>query len=361
MHKNKIVSKIQVILILFMCGIMLFFMPKIKNVSANNSSEIVMEQKSLRVLYESNARKKSYMASTTKILTAITIIENCNLNDIVTIDKKTTGIEGSSIYLEEGEKLSVKDLLYGLMLRSGNDCAETLAVYCSKSIENFALLMNETAKKIGAVNSNFVNPHGLHNDNHYTTAYDLGLISCYAMNNANFREIVSTKYVKIPFTTRDTTRLLKNKNKILWNLDGSTGIKTGFTKKAGRCLVSSCLKNGIEVICVVLNCPPMFERSENLINNAINSYKIYKILSKKYAIDFIPVKNNKEKVGLIIKNDVYLPLTEQELKNIKIVYNYPDIIENNVNCNENIGEIQIYTQNNLIFSEKIYTIINVNI
>ena len=115
---------------------------------------------------------------------------------------KTIGVEGSSIYLEEGEKLSVRHLLYGLMLRSGNDCAETLAVHCSGSIDNFAELMNKTAKKIGAINGNFVNPHGLHNDNHYTTAYDLALISCYAMKNNDFREIVSTKSIKIPFTTR---------------------------------------------------------------------------------------------------------------------------------------------------------------
>ncbi|MBQ6921726.1 MAG: D-alanyl-D-alanine carboxypeptidase, partial [Clostridia bacterium] len=153
---------------------------------SQSSSEIVMEMNSKRVLYANNIHEKKYMASTTKILTAIVIIENCNLNAVVTVGKNTTGIEGSSIYLEEGETLTVTDLLYGLMLRSGNDCAETLAVFCSGSIEKFAALMNETAKKIGALNSNFVNPHGLNNENHYTTAYDLALISCYAMQNADF-------------------------------------------------------------------------------------------------------------------------------------------------------------------------------
>ncbi len=210
-----------------------------------SSSEIVMELNSLRVLHEKNSNEKKYMASTTKILTAITIIENCDLNDVVTITKETIGIEGSSIYLEEGEKLTVKDLLYGLMLRSGNDCAETLAVFCCGSVQSFATLMNNTAQKIGAINSNFVNPHGLHDDNHYTTAYDLALISCYAIKNPIFKEIVSTKKVSIPHTTRGYDRVLINKNKMLNEFDGATGIKTGFTKKAGRCLVSSCFRNGL--------------------------------------------------------------------------------------------------------------------
>ena len=241
-------KKMKKPILIFICIFLLIFnviMPHITSVNASNSSEIVMELDSKRVVYSLNENQKMYMASTTKILTAITIIENCNLEDIVIVKKQTTGVEGSSIYLQEGEKLSVKDLLYGLMLRSGNDCALTLAVHCSGSSENFARLMNDSARKIGANNSNFVNPHGLHDDNHYTTAYDLALISCYAMKNERFREIVSTKTVEIPFTTQNYNRRLVNKNKMLNEFEGSTGIKTGYTKKAGRCLVSSCKRNGI--------------------------------------------------------------------------------------------------------------------
>ena len=153
-------------------------------------SEIVMDANSKRILHQNNIHEKKFMASTTKILTAICVIENTDVDREITVSNKTIGVEGSSIYLEEGEKLTIKHLLYGLMLRSGNDCAETLAVNCSGSIKEFASLMNSTAKKIGANNSNFVNPHGLHDDNHYTTAYDLALISCYAMKNKTFREIV---------------------------------------------------------------------------------------------------------------------------------------------------------------------------
>ena len=187
MRKIKIISTVFLTLSVAVGCILFCKNTGVANAYDNNSAEIVMEVNSNRVLYEHNINEKKYMASTTKILTAICVIENCDLDNVVTVTDKTVGIEGSSIYLQAGEKLTVKELLYGLMLRSGNDCAETLAVYCSSSIEKFAALMNDTAKRIGALNSNFVNPHGLHNENHYTTAYDLALISCYAIKNEDFK------------------------------------------------------------------------------------------------------------------------------------------------------------------------------
>ncbi len=320
----------------------------------NTSSKIVMEVNSKRILFEDNAYEQKCMASTTKILTAIVIIENCNLDDNVTIKKQTTGIEGSSIYLEEGEVLSVKDLLYGLMLRSGNDCAETLAVHCCGSISKFASLMNDTATKIGAINSNFVNPHGLHDENHYTTAYDLALISSYAIKNPVFKEIVSTKSIKIPFTTRNYDRLLVNKNKMLNNFEGATGIKTGFTKKAGRCLVTSCERNGLELVCVVLNCPPMFEESERLLTESFCNYRNYKLVESDNIIDF--VQANGENFALHVKNDIVLPLTEKEYEDINIQYFYPNNTDYLLKSNQEIGFVKIFSQNNLLFEEKIYTI-----
>lgn len=330
---------------------------KINTITQAGSSEIVMEVNSHRVLREKDAHEKKFMASTTKILTAITIIENCNLNEQVTVTSRTIGVEGSSIYLEEGEILTVKDLLFGLMLRSGNDCAETLAVHCSGSIESFALLMNETAKKIGANNSNFVNPHGLHNDNHYTTAYDLALISCYAMKNDDFRKIVGTKMVKIPHTKRDYDRILVNKNKMLNEFSGTTGIKTGYTKKAGRCLVSSCYRDGMEIISVVLNCPTMFEKSKELLTDCFNCYKNYKIIESDNIVGFCKMEENSEQCALIVKNDVVLPLTKEEYQNLNIVYNYPKILPKKQNINTEIGFVEIYCKNNLIFKEKIYSIL----
>lgn len=328
-----------------------------KDFNHNTVSEIVMEASSKRVLYGNNIHEKKYMASTTKILTAIVVIENCDINETVTVGSKTVGIEGSSIYLEEGEKLTVKELLYGLMLRSGNDCAETLAVHCSKSIENFAALMNETASRIGATNSRFVNPHGLHNDDHYTTAYDLALISCYAIQNKTFKEIVSTQKINIPFTTHNTIRHLINKNKMLKEFDGTTGIKTGFTKKAGRCLVTSCERNGMELVSVVLNCPPMFERSKTILQNCFDGFKLYPLVESDNIIGFIPVEESEELCGVYIKGDINVPLTAWEKENAEIRFELPEIIKKDTAKDTEIGFVKIYCQNNLIFSAKIYTIV----
>ncbi len=342
------------ILILFLINFNIDF----ASASSYSSSEIIMEVNTNRVLHSVNASEKKYMASTTKILTAIAIIENMDVDKEIIVEKSTTGVEGSSIYLEAGEELTIKDLLYGLMLRSGNDCAETLAVACSGSIEKFATLMNDTAQKIGATNSNFVNPHGLHNDEHYTTAYDLALISCYAIKNPIFKEIVSTKKIKIPFTTRNYDRLLINKNKMLNEFEGSTGIKTGFTKKAGRCLVSSCERNGMELVCVVLNCPPMFERSKNLLKETFTKFNNYKLIESDHIIDFIPIKESGNTCGIYVKNDIVLPLSVKEKENIDIKINCPTILEKGVKKDTEIGFVEIFASNNLIFKEKVYTIID---
>lgn len=354
-------KKISILLLLFLFVSLNFYIAKdvyVKKTFANNAtSEIVIDVNSKRVLYSNNAYNKMYMASTTKILTAITVIENFDINKEIKVSKKTTGVEGSSIYLEEGEILTVKHLLYGLMLRSGNDCAETLAVELAGSIEKFALLMNDLARKIGAYNSNFVNPHGLHNDNHFTTAYDLALISAYAIKNPTFKEIVSTKYVEIPWTTREYNRKLYNKNKMLSKYKGCTGIKTGFTKKAGRCLVTSCEKNGFELICVVLNCGPMWERTSNLLDNTYDSYSYVKVLESDNVVDFY--NNNGSNIGVYIKKDVYLPLRKDEEKdlNIKIHYNIPK--NTAIKKDSEVGDILIYSKNKLLFAEKIYNIVDI--
>lgn len=323
---------------------------------STSTSEIVIEVESGRVLHECNADEKKYMASTTKILTAICVIENCDIDEVITVAKDTIGVEGSSIYLEEGEKLSVKDLLYGLMLRSGNDCAETLAKHVSGSISAFSDLMNKTAEKIGAINSHFTNPHGLHDDNHYTTARDLAFISRYAIKNPIFAQIVSTKTIKIPFTTRNTERLLINKNKMLRDFYGSTGIKTGFTRKAGRCLVSSCERNDMKLISVVLNCPPMFERSKNILENAFNVYSLKTVVDSKNIIDFLPIENQDKKTAIGIKQDIKIPLSSDEIENIDVVYEYPDKIFQTTKIGDCIGEVKIFASKKLLFIEKIYTI-----
>lgn len=241
---------------------------------------IVVERNSGRVLFEHNADVRLPMASTTKIVTALTVINNCNLSDVVTIPRDACGIEGSSVYLRVGEKLTVHQLLYGLMLRSGNDCATALALYVGGSVERFAQMMNQTARSLGCDDCNFVNPHGLHDDNHYTSARNLATITCKALQNDDFAEIVSTKTVKIPNDGYDYQRVLINKNKLLYNFDDADGVKTGYTKKAGRCFVGSATRNGMQVVVVVLNCVPMFEETSQMLDVAFANYKNVCILPK---------------------------------------------------------------------------------
>ena len=235
-------------------------------VYAAGRAECVMEWETGQVLHEKSANLPLPMASTTKILTAITVLEGCtNLAEVISIPQEAVGIEGSSVYLQSGGKYSVQDLLYGLMLRSGNDCAVALALHFGGSISNFCAKMNVIAQKAGALNSHFENPHGLPCENHYTTARDLCYITRYALKNKTFSDIVATKSYD--------ERNWKNKNKFLNLFDGVLGVKTGYTKEAGRCLGSAARRNGRTLICTVVNCGPMYERSAELLNKAFASYE----------------------------------------------------------------------------------------
>lgn len=327
------------------------------NANSSASSAYVYEIDGGRVFYEKNATDKRALASTTKIATAITVIENCkDLDAVVKVDKRAVGIEGTSIYLREGEELSVRDLLYGLMLRSGNDAATALAIYTSGSIQEFCKLMNKTAKNAGALNTNFANPHGLDNPEHYTTAKDLAKITGYALNNKDFAQIVATKNIKIP-SKEEGTRFLSNKNRLLNSLEGCIGVKTGFTTKAGRCLVSAVERDGLRVVCVVLNCGPMFEESADILNAVCGKYKSYEILEPYKYIADIPLENGEvPNIQVFSKKGLRLALTEQEHQNIKIIYDLPKSITAPVKTEQEVGKIEVYYGKHLLFSEKIYTI-----
>ena len=297
--------------------------------ATESMGECVVEVSSRRFLSERNADKRLPMASTTKILTALVILEEEKLDEIVTVPKQAEGTEGSSVYLKAGDKLSVKELLYGLMLRSGNDCAVTLALWHSGSIENFARSMNRKAVSIGAENSHFTNPHGLPDEEHYTTARDLALISAAAMQNDTFREIVSTKFYK--------PRGWQNKNKLLWNFEGALGVKTGFTVRAGRCLVSAAERGGMTVVSVVLNSPQMFERSEELLQDALTNYSLVALCSASKTYE-----------GCRILYDFSYPLRADEMEKIKIQ------TELSGEQSEIAGTMKIYLENRLLFSQNLF-------
>lgn len=248
---------------------------------ATNSKHIIaIDRKTLCTLYEKDAYSEVAMASTTKIMTAIIVLENCNLDDIVEISKEAANVSGSTLGVHTGTKMKMKDLLYGLMLRSGNDCAVAIAEHISGSTEKFAELMNKKAIELNLKHTHFVTPHGLDDENHYTTAYELAILTDYALKNDKFKEIVNTKTTTI--YVDNTPRTISNTNELLGNLNGVYGVKTGFTFNAGRCLVSSCNRDGMDIIVVVLGADTKNQRT-------IDSIKIINYIYKNFQ--YIDISN----------------------------------------------------------------------
>ena len=365
MNKKKfLISFLSIFLLIgiFLSSSFSFF-AKISHAESLYSSAVgscLVESSTKRVLFEKNMNKKLPMASTTKIMTAITAIENCkDLDEKFEISPKAVGVEGTSLYLRKGDIYSTRELLYALMLISGNDASVAIAEHVAGSVSEFLTLMNEKAKEIGAKNSHFANTHGLDADGHYTTAYDLALITCYALNNDTFREIVSTKQIEITNSKpdQDGTRYLRNKNKLLFRLDGCIGVKTGFTNKAGRCLVSAIERNGMRLVCVVLNCGPMFEESEKLLNFCADNYSLVDVTSLYNYDRKIKVLDGREKETTVgTKGKFIYPLSNYEQKKLRFLYILPETLTAPQKKGEEIGKIEVFLGNDLLFSEKVYTI-----
>lgn len=317
----------------------------------------VMEASTGRVLYEKDKNEIMPMASTTKIMTAITAIENCeDLDKKFEISPKAIGVSGTSIYLRQGEVMSTRDLLLGLMLVSGNDASVAIGEHVSGSTKAFVEQMNKTARKIGAYDTHFDNTHGLDSKTHYTSAYDLALITSYALKNPTFREIVSTKNAKI-VTESGKTRYLRNKNKLLFSLDGCCGVKTGFTNDAGRCLVSACERNGMTVVCVVLNCRPMFEESSALLEKAFKEYSLVDLTTLTDFSSKVKVCEGREEyVNIERRGSYFYPLKSGEEKLVKFEVNCPESLLAPIEKGQEIGQIKIFLNNDLHFIQKIYTI-----
>lgn len=337
-----------ILTVLLLCGVERIALADEVAISA--SGGVLMDVETGRILASKNAHTRLPMASTTKIMTALLAIENSELSAIVKVPAEAYGVEGSSMYLNAGEKISMQDLLYGLMLTSGNDAAITIANYIGGSVEDFADMMNKRAAELGCVNTNFVTPNGLHDENHYTSAYDLALISAFAMKNEIFNKIVITQY----YTTKtgDVTRSLKNKNKILWNYEGGNGIKTGFTKAAGRCLAFSAEQNGHTIVGVVLNAPDMWNAADAMLDYGFDEYTWERFVSGGEVVTNISVtRGMKNSLEIVAKEDIIIPLRKNEGKDtVKLKIVCPNVIEAPVREGQVVGRIEAHVDGRVIRS-----------
>lgn len=282
-------------------------------------SAILLDAQTGRVLYEKQSDKQSLIASTTKIMTALVVCEQTNVLDRVRIPQEAVGIEGSSIYLKAGEVLTVQDLLYGLMLHSGNDAAVALAIYCGGTVEGFAELMNDKAHRLGMNDTHFVNPNGLDAPGHYSTARDMAVLAAYAMRNPIFYKTVSTK------TVTAGNRTLRNHNKLLWSLEGADGVKTGFTKAAGRILVSSCTRQGRRLIAVTMNDRNDWKDHSQLMENGFSNYSLHQIVTKGQCLKKIQIISGQTSwVELLAATDFSYALSPRE--NPELVFPEPEFV-----------------------------------
>lgn len=306
-------------------------------------SAVLIDTMTGGVLYEKNAYQQLPMASTTKIMTAICALEAGNLDETFEIHPSAVGVEGSSIYLAHGETMTLRDLVYGLMLNSGNDAAVAIAMQVSGSVENFAALMNETAAKIGVQDTHFQNPNGLDDPQHYTTAYDLAQITRYGMQIPEFAEIVSTKSKRIPWQNKENGRLLNNHNKMLSLYEGADGVKTGYTKKDGRCLVSSATRNGFQCIAVTLNAPNDWNDHTQMLNFAFDNYALYPVIQAGDYLRTVAVaQGEQQEIGVVAQGSLDIPAKKGSTPEVVLDIQVPDLLEAPVGFEQQAGQVDVY-------------------
>lgn len=340
---------------------------EIKIPEINSRSSVVIDRNTNTILYGKNENTRRKMASTTKIMTAIIIIENCNLDETIEISKKAAGTGGSRLGLKTGDKITIRDLLYGLMLRSGNDAAVALAEHTSGNVENFTELMNQKSVNLGLTNTHFETPHGLDSDEHYTTAYELAILSNYALNNKIFAQIVGTKSYTV--TINGYPKQLSNTNELLGNFNGIYGIKTGFTNGANRCLVTACKRGNMDIICVVLGADTKKFRTQDsikLINYIFDNFQpvdIKKLIDtdfenwKKDNLNKIVVnKATTQNIDLRIENieNLTIPIRKDLINSITITIDFPLYLESPVSANSKLGNINVLVRDYLNLNYSIY-------
>ena len=360
--KNKFI----LIIVIVMMGLcvanskILIYANNHTDISSSSNGMVVIEGSTNTVLYEKNKDVRLPMASTTKIITAILAIEKTNdIDEKFIVSDNAVGIEGTSIYIKSGEKFSMKELLYGLILASGNDCAVAIAERLG-GIEKFVEDMNNLSISLGLQNTHFDNPHGLDSNTHYTSAYDLAILTSYALKNETFREIISTKRMVLEPTDMYQARYLKNKDKLLFLDENCIGGKTGFTDNAGRCLVNVHEENNMTIISVVLNCQPMFEECQRLTEKVLENYKMKEFIQPYNFVCDIAISNSsKPEIGIITIQGFKLPILKNEEHLYDIVYDIPKSLSAPIALNEIVGKVKVVKNNNeIIFEDDLITIEN---
>jgi len=306
---KKIVALILTIAVFFASAQAVAAIPTVAPPSLSAESAVLIDAASHKVIFEKNARERRGMASTTKIMTALVAAEIFDLKKEVTVSKEAVGIEGSSVYLYEGEVLTMEELLYALLLQSANDAAAAIAIAVSGSIEAFATLMNEKAAELGLTDTHFTNPHGLYDNEHYTTAYDLALITARLLSNDTLRQIVSTYKKSLPIDSSCNQRLMVNHNKMLKLYDGAIGVKTGFTKKTGRCLVSAAERDGLTLVAVTLSAPDDWNDHTKMLDYGFSLYESVLIAKEgDFTYNLPLVGAEKDRLPLINTQEIRLTL-----------------------------------------------------
>lgn len=309
--------------------------------TAGAQAAALIEASTQRVVLEHDAEKKLPMASTTKIMTALIAIERCGLDEMVAVPDAAVGTEGSSMYLRTGEKLSMRDLLYGLMLTSGNDAAVAIAVHIGGSVEQFADLMNKRARQLGCLNTHFVTPNGLHRDDHYTTALDLARITTAAMQNETFRTVVGTTYYQT--TTGDHIRYVKNKNRTLWQYEGGCGVKTGYTKASGRCLAFAAKRGDTLLIGVILNAPKLWDVAFGMLDKGFDTIETRTFMTASQSVRTIPVQGGEKKtLELVAKDGILYPIDKNGADSVELRVTAPAALTAPVEAGQAVGTLTLY-------------------
>ena len=323
---------------------------------------LIYDRASGKILYEKNGNKQTPMASTTKVMTAIVVLENAKLTDTVTITSKAASMGGSRLGLKKDDKITVNDLLYGLMLRSGNDAAVALAIHVGGSIEGFADMMNKKALEMGLTNSHFVVPHGLDNEGHYTTAYELAKMADYALKMDKFKEIVGTKVATIYIN--GYAKQINNTNNLLGSVSGVYGVKTGFTNGAGRCLVTACKRDDLDIITVIIGADTNNIRSKETIKLIQYAYTEFEVINIKEIMEWKNINEGRIYVNKGIENKAKLyleelPYTKMAVKKekkdkIDILPTTIYYLEAPVKENEILGNVKIVIDNEVVEVLDIY-------